>query len=97
MRKREQPYFIKDGKFMPEKGDYFRFCFHRNECCQKHSGVCPIEGLSLMDIYFMDSLKKDNRPEEFEAAYCVNLAKMLIAGKFERPVDIFYCRDGHIG
>lgn len=30
MRKREQPYFIKDGKFMPEKGDYFRFCFHRN-------------------------------------------------------------------
>ena len=22
---------------------------------------------------------------------------MLIAGKFERPVDIFYCRDGHIG
>ena len=79
MRKREQPYFIKDGKFMPEKGDYFRFCFHRNECCQKHSGVCPIEGLSLMDIYFMDSLKKDNRPEEFEAAYCVNLAKMLLS------------------
>ena len=31
MRKREQPYFVKDGKFMPEKGDYFRFCFHRKE------------------------------------------------------------------
>lgn len=81
MRKREQPYFVKDGKFMPEKGDYFRFCFHRNECCQKHSGTCPIEGLSLMDIYFIDSLQKDNRPEEFEAGILCESCQNANCGK----------------
>ena len=50
-----------------------------------------------MDIYFIDSLHNGERPEEYEAAYCINLAKMLIARKFERPVDIYYCKDGHIG
>lgn len=97
MYKRENPYLIKDGKFTPEKEDCFRFCFHESECCKKNSGTCPVEGLSLMDVYFVDNLQKGKMPEEHEMAYCVNLAKMLITGKFERPVDIFYCRDGHIG
>lgn len=97
MPRREQSYFVKDAKFIPEKNDIFRFCFHRNECCKEHNGTCPIEDLSLMDIYFIDNLQKGRIPEEYETAYCINLAKMLIAGKFERPVDIFYCRDGHIG
>ena len=97
MSKRENPYFIKDGKFIPEKGDTFRFCFRWDECCKEHGETCPIEDLSLMDIYFMGGSEKKGTPQEYEAAYCVNIAKKLIAGEYERPVDIFYCRDGHIG
>ena len=36
-------------------------------------------------------------PRESEANYCLGMAKKLICGDFERPVDIFYnTRDGHI-
>lgn len=64
MPRREQSYFVKDAKFIPEQNDIFRFCFHRNECCKEHNGTCPIEDLSLMDIYFIDNLQKGRIPEE---------------------------------
>ena len=94
---RTNPYLIKDGKYYPEVRDDIHFNFAKDECCKCHNGTCPIEGLTLADLYFVDISPNRTVPKEYEPDYCIGMAKKLICGDYQFPVDIqLSSLDGHI-
>ena len=94
---RTNPYLIKDGKYQPETRDDIHFNFAKDECCKCHNGTCPIEGLTLADLYFVNVSPNRIMPKEYEPDYCIGMAKKLICGDYQFPVDIqLSSLDGHI-
>ena len=83
---RTNPYLIKDGKYYPETRDDIHFNFAKDECCKCHNGTCPIEGLTLADLYFVNVSPNRIMPKEYEPDYCIGMAKKLICGDYQFPV-----------
>ena len=59
--------------------------------------LAQLKDLTLADLYFVNVSPNRIMPKEYEPDYCIGMAKKLICGDYQFPVDIqLSSLDGHI-
>lgn len=94
---RTNPYLIKDGKYYPETRDDIHLTLRKTNAAMCHNGTCPIEGLTLADLYFVNVSPNRSCQKSMNQTIVLEWRKSLICGDYQFPVDIqLSSLDGHI-